>query len=357
MNDVEKEIKNFEHITFAEYIWIGGSKSDIRSKTKVLDGKNYEKPEDFPMWNFDGSSTNQAVGTDSEVELNPVAVYKDPFRGMHHKLVLCETIDSKTRKGHPSNSRRKALTLFNQKKEEKPWYGIEQEFFFTDTSNTVPIAFAENENRKPQGPYYCSIGSENNIGRQILEEFLFLAIYCGLKISGINAEVAPSQWEFQVGPCEGIDAGDQLWMSRFLITRVCEKYSIGVNFHPKPIQGDWNGSGCHTNFSTESMRNEGGFDVIKKSMKKLEKKHKLHMSRYGSGNELRMTGEHETSDYNTFNWGVANRGCSIRIPRQTERDGKGYFEDRRPSSNMDPYIVTSLLFKTVCLEDDIPLKL
>ncbi len=309
------------------------------------------------MWNFDGSSTNQAVSTDSEVELKPVAVYKDPFRGMHHKLVLCETIDSKTGKGHTSNSRRKALTLFNQKKEEKPWYGMEQEFFFTDTSNTVPIAFAENENRKPQGPYYCSIGSENNIGRQILEEFLFLAIYCGLKISGINAEVAPSQWEFQVGPCEGIDAGDQLWMSRFLITRICEKYSIGVNFHPKPLQGDWNGSGCHTNFSTESMRNEGGFDVIKKSMKKLEKKHKLHMSRYGSGNELRMTGEHETSDYNTFNWGVANRGCSIRIPRQTERDGKGYFEDRRPSSNMDPYIVTSLLFKTVCLEDDIPLKL
>ena len=59
-------------------------------------------------------------------------------------------------------------------------------------------------------------------------------------------------------------------------------------------------------------------------------------ARYGEGNEKRLTGACETADINTFSYGVADRGCSVRIPRDTAAEGCGYLEDRRPASNVDP---------------------
>lgn len=338
-------------IVLAEYIWIGGTGSDLRCKTKTLvNTKEVTDLKQLPIWNYDGSSTNQAPGKDSEVFLNPVAFYKDPFRGGNNILVLCETClpDGKLTP-IPTNTRRKAFNIMNQAKDEKPWFGIEQEYTLFNGDKVTPLGWPKNGYPGPQGPYYCSVGAENAFGRRVVESHYRACLYAGLKISGVNGEVMPGQWEYQVGPCEGIECGDQVWMSRYIMQRVCEDFGVVVSFDPKPISGDWNGAGCHTNFSTLSMRNENGYDVIKEACKKLALKHDEHIASYGVGNDRRLTGAHETAPITQFSVGVANRGCSVRIPRQTKLENKGYFEDRRPASNMDPYVVSSKIVDTVVL--------
>lgn len=340
-------------MSVVEYVWLGGSK-ELRSKTKVLPTQ-IESIDDLPEWNFDGSSTNQAAGEDSEVLIRPVSLFVDPFREeyMSGFIVLCDTY---TPNGEPleTNSRVWAKELFDKKLEEKPWYGIEQEYFVIDRKTKLPLGFPLNGNPDPQGQYYCSVGAKNTFGRTIAEQHLSACLKAGVRISGINAEVAPGQWEFQVGPCEGIESGDHLWMARYLLLRVAENNGYDINFEPKPIKGDWNGSGCHTNYSTLNMReglnDKNGIDFINEAIEKLSKKHMEHMEVYGTGNEQRMTGQHETADYKHFSYGIANRGASIRIGNKNSLDKKGYFEDRRPSSNMDPYLVTGILFKTTCLD-------
>ncbi len=193
------------------------------------------------------------------------------------------------------------------------------------------------------------MGAENAFGRMVVEAHYRACLYAGLKISGINAEVLPGQWEYQIGPCVGISSGDHCWMARFIMFRVCEDFGVTCSFDPKPIPGDWNGSGCHTNYSTEAMRVDGGYAAILKAIEKLGKKHREHIEVYGEGNVRRLTGAHETANINTFAYGVANRGASIRIPRDAERLKKGYFEDRRPAANCDPYVVTAKIFDTTCL--------
>ena len=333
--------------TFVEYVWIGGNQ-ELRSKTKVVN--NYvSSVKDLSSWNFDGSSTGQASGEDSEVILQPRALFQDPFRGRQHKLVLCDTY---TPQGEPlsNNHRVKAVEIFNAAEAEEPWFGLEQEYFLMHPETGLPLGFDEN---KTQGQFYCSVGAQNAFGRDVAEEHLVKCVEAGIKISGINAEVAPGQWEFQIGPCVGIEEGDHLWMARYLLQRVAEKHGVLVNWEPKPVKGDWNGSGCHTNFSTKNMRvgNEvkTGLEFIEEAIEKLSHKHQEHMAVYGSGNEQRMTGAHETASYDTFSHGVANRGASVRIGNENKKNGKGYFEDRRPSSNCDPYLVTSKMVETVCL--------
>ena len=329
-----------------EYVWVDGF-GKPRSKTKVLHQEHRPVLEDLPIWNYDGSSTGQAPGSDSEVFIRPQVIYPDPFRGNPHILVLCDTY-LPNGKPHPSNTRYSAARMFKKNSELEPMFGIEQEFFITRCGR--PFGFPRDilYYPEPQGNYYCGTGADYANGRKFIEDAFEKCLKAGLKLTGLNAEVAPGQWEFQVC-ANGIDAADQLIMLRYIVDRTLEIYGWNMNIHPKPVSGDWNGSGCHTNFSTKPMREKGGYSVIIDAVEKLSKKHKEHMENYGAYNRLRMTGQHETASFDKFSYGVANRGCSIRIPTSTEKKQCGYFEDRRPASNMDPYVVTSLIFETTSL--------
>jgi len=328
----------------AEYVWIDGS-NGIRSKSKTLNEKP-QKVEDLPEWNFDGSSTGQAPGDNSDVYLRPVAYYPDPFRLGDNILVMCETYMSD---GKPNayNFRHDAAVVMEKHAKEEFWFGLEQEYTLLDFEGW-PYGWPKNGFPAPQGPYYCGVGTGKVFCRDIVEAHYKACLYANINISGTNAEVMPAQWEYQIGPCEGIALGDQLWMSRFILHRVAEEFGAKITFAPKPIPGDWNGAGLHSNVSTKAMREEGGMAAIEKAMEALAGRHKEHMKVYGEGNEARMTGAHETASYDKFTWGVANRGSSVRVNRQCAEEGKGYFEDRRPASNADPYQITGMLVETIC---------
>lgn len=342
----------------AEYLWIDGD-GNIRSKTKVCHSINlddFNTVNYFSEWNYDGSSTKQANGRFSEVIIKPVAIYNDPFRRNVFettcKLVLCDTYNPDGTP-HSTNKRVGACEIFNKNLSLEPKFGIEQEFFLVN-SQRIPIGFECGENnelvtsQRAQGDYYCGSGVDNAIGRKCIDKAFYNCLYAGLSLTGMNAEVAPAQWEFQVCT-NGISVSDELYVMRYILKRTAESDGMSVTFDPKPLQGEWNGSGCHTNFSTKPMRSDGGKQVIMDAIEKLSQKHLHHMSNYGDGNDRRMTGELETSSYSTFSYGIADRGASIRIPTIVEKEEKGYFEDRRPASNMDPYVVTSLIFQTTSL--------
>ena len=321
-----------------EYIWIGG-KGELRSKTRVLKNINIEH---IPEWNYDASSTDQALSDgNTEGMLVPVVYYINPLRktkGYTDLLVLCETYDVN---GIPfaTNHRCNAKQIFDSKLDESPWYGLEQEYFI--------YINRKSEYNLDTSRHYCGL-SGNVIERQIVEKHLSACLESGLTISGINSEVTKSQWEFQVGPCEGIKAGDELIVARYLLEKIAEEFDATICFDPKPSANE-NGSGCHTNFSTKTMRGENGIEEIYSAIDKLNKTHNEHIKVYGKDNELRLTGHHETSSYTIFSWGKGTRNTSIRIPNQVVKDGCGYFEDRRPASNIDPYLVTSAIFNTCCI--------
>jgi len=239
-------------------------------------------------------------------------------------------------------------------KNAHPWFGIEQEYTLMDCDKQ-PLGWPKMGYPGPQGPYYCGVGTGRVFGREVMESHYKACLYAGVKIVGENAEVMPSQWEFQVGPCEGIEMGDHLWMARYILERVAEDFNVIVSFDPKPIPGDWNGAGCHTNYSTLGMRNDGGMREIESAIQKLSLRHDWHIKQYdptgGLDNSRRLTGLHETASISQFSYGVASRNASIRIPRQCADDGKGYLEDRRPSSNCDPYIVTETVVRTTVLNE------
>jgi glutamine synthetase len=310
--------------------------------------------DDLPEWNYDGSSTGQAEGSNSDVYLKPVAIYKDPFLQDAHKLVLCETYKH-NKKPSETNYRKSCLETMTKAKSDIPWFGMEQEYTLL-AQDLHPLGWPKHGYPGPQGPYYCGVGANRVYGRDVVEAHYRACIYAGVNISGTNAEVMPAQWEFQVGPCEGISMGDDLWLARYLIHRVAEDFGVVVSLDPKPIPGDWNGAGCHTNFSTKAMREPKGLAVIEEAIEKMSKVHMKHIAAYdpknGKDNERRLTGHHETSSINDFSAGVANRGASIRIPRTCAEEGFGYLEDRRPSSNCDPYRVTEMIVKTVCLNEN-----
>jgi glutamine synthetase len=323
----------------AEYIWIDGTQptAKLRSKTKVVaDGA------EPPIWGFDGSSTNQAPGDRSDCVLKPVFVCPDPIRQGNHKLVMCEVL-LPSMQPHPSNTRAACTDMAAKYAGDEYLFGLEQEYTFFEGSR--PLGFPEKGFPAPQGGYYCGVGADEVFGRPVVEAHLDACLAAGLTIAGINAEVMPGQWEFQIGPSPAPKVGDELWVARWLLYRVGEDFGISATLHPKPVRGDWNGAGCHTNFSTRSMRSSYQPNVA--AAEALKRRHDLHISNYGAGIEDRLTGHHETASYKEFSYGVSNRGASVRIPWQVEVEGKGYIEDRRPNANVDPYVATRLIMESV----------
>ncbi|MCA8941731.1 MAG: glutamine synthetase beta-grasp domain-containing protein [Planctomycetes bacterium] len=325
----------------AEYIWLDGTEPSplMRSKTKIL-------PEgtEPPVWGFDGSSTNQAPGGASDCVLQPVFSVPDPLRGEPHLLVLCEVLTTEM-DPHPSNTRALCREVAEKFASHDPLFGLEQEYTFMRQDGT-PLGFPTSGYPAPQGPYYCGVGGSQVFGREIVETHLDMCLEAGLSLSGINAEVMPGQWEFQVGPLGPVEVADQLMLARWLLCRIAEEYKCDATFEPKPAKGDWNGAGCHSNFSTGQMRES--YDACIAACEALGKNAMEHVKNYGHGIEDRLTGAHETQRWDTFSYGVSDRGASIRIPWQVKRDGKGYIEDRRPNANCDPYVVTRLITNTVC---------
>ena len=330
----------------AEYIWMDGHTptQKLRSKTKIL-SKKISSVSELPEWGFDGSSTNQAEGNFSDCLLKPVWLCKDPIRGEENILVMCEVMNADG-SVHASNTRAHLRGIEEKFSKEKIWFGIEQEYTFFEGRN--PLGWPEGGYPAPQGPFYCGVGADEAFGREIVEDHLDLCLEAGLELSGINAEVMPGQWEYQIGPLGPLEVADQMWVSRWLLYRISEDYGVSATLHPKPVKGDWNGAGAHINFSTQSMREEGGLKVIEDACEKLSKKHDEHIAVYGAHNDERLTGDHETQSISEFSYGVSDRGASIRIPMQTSNDGHGYLEDRRPSSNMDPYRACAILIETTC---------
>jgi glutamine synthetase len=327
----------------AEYIWVDGTTptAKLRSKTKIIaDGVT---PDQLPIWGFDGSSTNQAPGDRSDCVLQPVFSCPDPIRGGDDILVMNEVlyIDMTP---HKSNTRRRCAEVAEKYADQEPIFGIEQEYtFFKDGR---PYGFPFGGFPAPQGGYYCGVGSDEVYGRDVVEQHMDACLAAGLHLSGINAEVMPGQWEFQIGPVAAPQVGDELWLARWLLYRIAEDHDVSATLDPKPVKGDWNGAGAHTNFSTNAMRD--GYDAIITACESLAPKVKEHVELYGHGLEERLTGLHETAPWNEFNYGVSDRGASVRIPWQVEVDKKGYIEDRRPNANCDPYDVAFIMIDTIC---------
>jgi glutamine synthetase len=339
-----------------EYVWLdGGTTPQIRSKTKVITVKSEEENwslnlTDFPVWGFDGSSTGQATTEYSDCVLRPVFACLDPNR-TNGVIVLCDVLNTDLTP-HESNYRARLIDAMIKHHEAEPYVGFEQEYFLY--SDGTPLGWSSDSSVTPgpQGPYYCAVGADNVAGRGIAELHLNACINSALSVEGINAEVALGQWEYQIGGpnVNAVAACDHLWVSRFLLHRVAESQGVSVSLDPKPVEGDWNGSGLHTNFSTKATRDKGGMAHITAACEALSEDGAIEAAKntYGEGLERRLTGLHETCSVSEFRYGVSDRGASIRIPWHVSRQGFGYFEDRRPNSNADPYRVVATLVNTVC---------
>lgn len=338
----------------AEYIWMDGGRvkgdhtQKLRSKTKVIDNPflgGKLSVEKLPIWSFDGSSTNQGVTGDSDRILKPVKVIPDPMRGGKNVLVLCEVMNPDG-SPHQSNTRAMLRKAVEKYKRHKPWFGMEQEYTLYDKNGARPYRWPDGGSTypAPQFHYYCGVGCDEIYGSHLIEEHTAACIDAGISIEGTNAEVMAAQWEFQIGILPPLEMADELWLARYLLYTVGVKHGISIKLSPKPISGDWNGAGMHTNFSTKEMRAKGGERAVKAACEKLKKFHSEHIAVYGVDNDKRLTGEHETAPIRKFRYAARDRGASVRIPISNANR----LEDRRPAANADPYKIVLALLETVC---------
>jgi glutamine synthetase len=338
-----------------EYIWTDGNDSKtVRSKIRfaTIMAQQNNLLEHIPEWNFDGSSTNQATTENSDCVLKPVRIFPNPMeqRQMPSFFVLCEVYNSDGTP-HETNTRTKLKdALESSDSNERLLIGIEQEYIVTDPTTGVPFGWKgyENETPPPQGDYYCGVGLGSSKTRQLADAHAQMAMQCGLLIDGYHPEVMLSQWEYQIGPGRPLEIADQLWISRFLLQKMAERLDMTISYDPKLVDGNWNGSGAHINFSTKYMREEADMAYMNLICASMQDTHDSAIAVYGSGNEKRLTGKYETSSIDKFTWGEGDRSASIRIPVSTIKwKGKGYLEDRRPASNVDPYEALEYLVSAI----------
>jgi glutamine synthetase len=291
---------------------------------------------------------NKAEGHFSDCYLKPVRGYvKSSISEYCTVYVLCEVLNSDG-KPHETNDRAKL-----GKDDEDFWVGFEQEYFIRSGHNKPIIGFNNGGIIDPQGTYYCGVGGQM-VGRSLTEQHLDMCLEYGIGIEGTNAEVALGQWEYQVFAKGKLKAADDLWMSRYFLYKIAEKYGYQIELHPKPlITGDWNGSGLHTNFSNKRMRETGGEKYFKSIFASFESRMNEHIENYGSDNHLRLTGKHETQSIDKFSWGVSDRGASIRVPKVVGETWKGYLEDRRPASNANPYCILNVICESLKLSEQL----
>jgi glutamine synthetase len=334
-----------------EYVWLDGytPEPNLRSKIKIIDlNKSVSELNisDFPNWGFDGSSTKQAEGNFSDCYLKPVRFYATENYS-DTIYVLCEVLDGNNQI-HESNTRAKV-----GKEDTNFWVGLEQEYFIRSGHNKNILGFNSGTMIDPQGKYYCGVGGQM-YGREVSSDHLNMCLKYKINIEGTNAEVAMGQWEYQIFEKGKLKGADDLWMSRYFLFLIAEKYGYQIELHPKPIQhGEWNGSGMHTNFSNEKMRNTGGEEYFNAIFRAFESRTKEHIENYGSDNHLRLTGKFETQSIDTFSWGFSDRGASIRVPKSVAETWVGYLEDRRPASHADPYRIVKVISDTLTLAEEL----
>lgn len=365
-------------VYFLEYIWVDKSGTP-RSKIKVCDGfVPHPSYVNTPQWNFDGSSTGQnwlcTSKHDTEVVLKPVRNYVSPL-DPDTIFVLCQLdLEYATEVGFLAgppvpgfNTRSWASRISTKYADRNAWFGAEQEYSILDPETNRPFNW-EKHGKELQGNQYCGVGYPQCQMNEMAREHMQLCARMGIKICGINAEVAPSQWEFQIGPDNLLRVADDLVMARYMLLRLSTKYGVRVTFHPKPMKGEWNGSGCHLNFSTIEMRtattpsnsasatqstpptvateSTPQMGVINQVIENLGKDHPNILKYYGEDNHERLTGHHETSSMDRFSFGIGTRHTSVRIPNLVAKSKYGYIEDRRPASNIDPYLAMGKLLLT-----------
>lgn len=336
-----------------EYIWLDGNDSkSLRSKVRYVN----LTPDDnmissIPEWSFDGSSTNQAKTEDSDLILKPVRVFQNALESRQGPAlyVLCEVYNTNGTP-HKSNTRNRLAKNIQVAPNQGLWVAVEQEFVLIDPATGKPLGWEKYEDGKPpsQGKYYCGVGADTLMSRQLMDGFMSILPQSGIMLDGYHPEVMLSQWEYQTAAGSPLDVADKLWMTRFILQRMSERMGIAISYDPKPVEGNWNGSGAHINFSTRYMREESDMDYINLLCANMEETHKKAIKSYGHGNDKRLTGKNETSSIKKFTWGEGDRSASIRIPISTIMGGGlGHLEDRRPSANMDPYEAFSYLVPAI----------
>uniref|UniRef100_K1PQH3 glutamine synthetase n=1 Tax=Magallana gigas TaxID=29159 RepID=K1PQH3_MAGGI len=268
------------------------------------------------------------------------------------------------------------VTGYRPEKAREPWFGIEQEYYVINDEG-IPCSYdPEKFNYDTLDPLHAPVFFSNllvmynhvghphnkNVGleRELSSSHFLACLYAGVKIGGRNRENGPSQWEYQIGPCEGVAIGDHLYMSRYILHRLAETFGVRVSFRPAPLPGVRTIAGGHLNFSTVQMREEGGTRYIMHAIELLSKSHQQELFKCydpspDSENTKRMESqntEHWIPKVDEFTFGVGlKRSTTVRIPKLVDMDGRGYFEDRRPGSNMDPYAAADVLVRACILGD------
>lgn len=343
---------SFDDCCVAVYIWLD-AEGGVRAKTKTITKKPLS-PDDCGIWMFDASATNQGKASESDMYLVPRRVFDDPFRGAPHVMVVCEVITSAMEPG-AGNYRAQAAEQMEKYASHLPWFGLEQEYYvfergtLGEPSSGVPMA-GEDAEENAEYAYGCGGNQCTPRLRSVINAHYARCLAAGIKISGCNVAHGPGQGQYQIGPCRGLNAGDHMIASRFVMLRCGENHDLSVSFEPKPmlkISPKFHGSGMHVNFSSAATRGDNGIGVIEKCCRSMNRRQKEHLACYGdSSNHHRLNGTCGTCDENTFKMGIADRTASVRIPRHVAVTGKGHLEDRRPAANADPYRATCIIMQT-----------